>query len=104
MILNELNLLKEGEEYSFVKDLREGMAEGLRQPLADKIFATLPDHVFHDIKKPLEKEDEMHWHKYNPARANPNQNFFDMRRHEDYHRRQELKQNMREDISFHRLY
>ena len=83
-VIDELDVFKEGNNYSFVKDLREGFDDGLRTSAADKIFDTLPDHVFYDIKKPLEKTPEGIWNKYNPARPHPNSNFFDMRAHEDY--------------------
>jgi len=98
-------LLKKGENYSFVKDLREGYDDGLRLSLEEKIFNTLPNHVFHDIKVPIEKhEEEVYWHKYNPAKKNPNTNFFVMRANEDYFIRHKKKENIRENVSMHRRY
>lgn len=98
-------MLKKGEKYSFVKDLREAYDDGLRTSLEEKIFDTLPIHVFHDIKVPIEQEEpEVYWHKYNPAKKNPNTNFFVMRANEDYFSRQKKKENVRDNVTMHRLY
>lgn len=51
-MMEEMAIFKEGSKYSFVNDLREGFDDGLRKSAADKIFDTLPDHVFYDIKRP----------------------------------------------------
>ena len=51
----ELNIFKEDEEYNFVSDLKNAYAEHLEKSLSDKIFDTLPNHLFMDIKKPLQK-------------------------------------------------
>lgn len=100
----ELNIFTDGEDYSFVKDLRDGFADGLRESAADKIFKTIPDHVFWDIKKPLQEDLETYSNKYNPARKAPYDDFFDMRKHEAYQRRQREKRNLTENISFHKRY
>ena len=92
MLARELNLFQD-EEYSFTKDLREGYDAGLSTSAADKIFDTLPDHVFWDIKKPLQQEPEAHWNKYNHARATAGTNFFDMRNTDRYFRSQKIKDN-----------
>ena len=71
-MIDELAIFKDGSKYSFVHDLREGFDDGLRVSAADKIFDTLPDHVFYDIKKPAVQYAEIHRNKYNPARKDPN--------------------------------
>jgi len=48
----ELAVFQQGEKYDFVKDLKEAYRNSLAQTKEDRIFATLPDHVFWDIKKP----------------------------------------------------
>ena len=57
-VMEELGIFKSEDEYSFVKDIREAFDDGLRTSLKDKIFDTLPDHVFYDIKKPLAPDAE----------------------------------------------
>lgn len=104
MLAKELNIFQDGEDYNFVKDLRHGFDDGLRVSAADKIFATIPDHVFWDIKKPLQEDPETAENPYHPGRAVPYTDFFDMRRHEQYHIRQREKRNITENISFHKLY
>lgn len=84
MFADELDIFKVGEDYSFVKDLRDGFDEGLRSSAAEKIFATLPDHVFYDIKKPLNHDCQIFMNNYNPARKYYNSHFFDMRQTERY--------------------
>ena len=90
-LISEIHIFQDGQEYNFVEDLRSGFDEGLREPMAKKIFDTLPDHVFYDIKKPLIANDDSFWNKYNPARAHPNSSFFEMRSNADYHMRQTKK-------------
>lgn len=58
IMARELNIFTDGEDYNFVKDLRDGFADGLRESAAEKIFKTIPDHVFWDIKKPLQEDQE----------------------------------------------
>ena len=48
----ELSVFKEGEKYSYVKDLKEAYRHGLAKSSAEKIFDTIPDHAFWDIKVP----------------------------------------------------
>ena len=100
----ELDIFKAGEDYDFVKDLREGFADGLRESAADKIFKTIPDHAFWDIKKPIHEDPDTLQNPYNPARKYPYDSFFDMRKHEAYHKRQTDKRNIAENVSFYRRY
>ncbi len=48
----EFSVFKNGQEYDYVTDLRDGFKNSLKKPLARRIFETIPDHVFWDIKKP----------------------------------------------------
>jgi len=43
----------EGEDYSAVKDLHKAYSYELRRSEADRILEKIPDHVFWDVKKPL---------------------------------------------------
>jgi len=103
MMAKELNIFN-GEEYSFTKDLREGYDAGLSTSAADKIFDTLPDHVFWDIKRPLGKTPDTYWNQYNSARKIPNTNFFDMRNTERYFRMQKTHNNTIASVSYYRKY
>lgn len=49
----ELAIFGKGEKYDYVKDLKDAYKTSLAQTTEERIFATLPDHVFWDIKKPL---------------------------------------------------
>ena len=53
MLDRELGKFAKGEKYEFVKDLRKSYSQGLASSEAEKIFKTIPAHVFYDIKKPL---------------------------------------------------
>ena len=75
----ELSVFKEGQNYDYVKDLQDGFSKGLQTSTALKIFRTLPAHVFWDIKKPIDQEEQFNMNPYNPARKYPNENFFDIR-------------------------
>ena len=82
----ELGTFKEGEAYSFTKDLRKNMDDSLSKPLAAKIFSTIPAHHFHDIKKPLLKSQlaDVEFNRINPLREPAAENFFDQRRNEEW--------------------
>lgn len=49
----EFGVFKPGEKYSYVEDLRRGYQKSLHTSQRDRILATIPDHVFWDIKKPI---------------------------------------------------
>jgi hypothetical protein len=49
----EFSVFKDGEKYDFVKDMQLGFKNSLSKSKAQRIFETLPDHVFWDIKKPI---------------------------------------------------
>lgn len=72
----ELAVFQQGEKYDFVKDLKEAYRNSLAQTKEDRIFATLPDHVFWDIKKPQQKGHLLRKNRYNPFRGKEFENFF----------------------------
>jgi len=83
-IQEELSVFKEGEKYDFVKDMQNAFERGLSTPLADKILETIPEYVFWDIKRPINKEEEVMMNRYNPGRRVHVGNFFDARSWEEY--------------------
>jgi len=76
IISKEFNVFQEGEKYDYVKDMRHAYSEGLSKSLSEKIFETIPDYVFWDIKKPINMEQNYHIHRYNPARPLTETSFF----------------------------
>lgn len=48
----ELAVFKDGEKYDFVKDIKDAYKHQLSQTAEHRIFKTIPDHAFWDIKKP----------------------------------------------------
>lgn len=53
IIADELGVFKKDEEYDYVTDLRRNFDDVLAETKFDKIFKTIPEHVFWDIKRPL---------------------------------------------------
>ena len=82
--------------------MRNAYSPALQKSLGDKIFATIPDHVFWDIKKPIGMEENYHKHRYNPARPLAETSFFQMRKYEDWMHRRATKSNERNDISWYK--
>jgi hypothetical protein len=52
----ELSVFKEGEKYDYIKDIKDAYKNSLAKSQTQRIFETIPDHVFWDIKKPLKPE------------------------------------------------
>lgn len=102
---NEFAMFLKGEKYDYVTDLRRSLQDELATPLSAKIFKTIPEHVFWDIKKPrVGTESEYFSNPYNPSRKNPNINFFEMRKHEDWIKSRKEQRNLTAGISHHRNY
>ena len=82
----EFELFLKGEKYDFVTDLRKSFDEELSTSLESKILKTIPEHVFWDIKKPLfDHSSEWYYdNKINPARKSGRNNFFTMRKEEEW--------------------
>ena len=92
-------------KYDYVKDLKEAHQASLATNLEDKILDTIPEHVFWDIKKPLnQKKDLVVTNRYNPFRGREYESFFEMRDQEDYQERMETKRNINDSISMFRRY
>ena len=49
----EISVFANNEKYDFQKDLKEAYSASLKTTTEQKIFATLPDHVFWDIRDQL---------------------------------------------------
>jgi hypothetical protein len=84
--------------------LKDAYSEGLAKPAAQKIFSTIPDHVFWDIKKPVNSDETKITNPYNPFRKYPFESFFDLRDYEEYMNRRVEKNNLRDNISLYRRY
>jgi hypothetical protein len=53
VMMQEILVMKEGQEYNFSQDMKELFRNHLKENSEVKIFKTIPDHYFWDIKKPL---------------------------------------------------
>jgi hypothetical protein len=100
----EFSVFKNGEKYDYVKDLRNAFDQGLSKSTAQKIFETLPDHVFWDIKTPQVPDEQRFMNPYNTFRKYPNSNFFDIRETEAFMDRRLKKENHNDGISLYRRY
>lgn len=100
----EFSVFKNGEKYNFVKDMKDAFREGLSKTTAQKIFETIPDHVFWDIKKPLIPDQQKFMSPYNPFRKYPYSSFFDLKDYDEFTHRRSRKENLRDAISLYRRY
>lgn len=100
----ELAIFDKGEKYDYVKDLKDAHKQGLSQSLEAKIFATIPDHAFWDIKKPLQKGTYKRENRYNPFRGREYNDFFEMRDAEQYLDAHTLHRNLNNSVSKHQQY
>ena len=100
----ELSVFKANESYDYVRDMKDAYSESLSKSAAHRIFETLPDHVFWDIKKPQVPEEQKHMNPYNPFRKYPYSTFFEMRDFEEFMDRRHKKPNLRDNISLYRRY
>ena len=101
----ELAVFKTGEKYNFTKDMKDAYKSHLKLNLEDKIFKTIPDHYFWDIKKPNQKRSApIQQNRYNPFRGNEYDNFFEMVEHEEYMEEQMAHKNLNNSVSMFRKY
>ena len=100
----EFSVFKEGEQYSFVRDLKEAYAPGMERSAADRIFDTIPHHAFWDIKVPQTADPQKFMNPYNSFRQYPTSSFFDAREYEEFMDRRNRKQNLRDGVSTRRRY
>ena len=76
----DYRVFKDGEKYDYVTDMHRLYKESLSESLEDKIFKTLPSHVFHDIKKPrTDQYTPQGMSTYNPWKQKEFNNFFEAR-------------------------
>ena len=52
VLSKELGVFEQGEKYDYVKDMKHAYQNSLRTSTEAKIFATIPEHYFWDIKTP----------------------------------------------------
>jgi len=101
----EFSVFKEGEEeYDFVTDLHKAYDDDLSLSTAAKIFRTIPDHVFWDIKKPLKPEEQIVSNPYHPGRMYPWVNFFELVDYEESLDRKTRHPNLRDAQTLYRRY
>lgn len=106
ILAEELGVFKRDEEYDFVTDLRRNFSDSLAESRQSKIFKTIPDHVFWDIKKPLHRhlEKEFRVNEINPSREHYTRDFFDLRANEEWRNNRKTKRDFHQDISMFRRY
>jgi hypothetical protein len=100
----EFSVFKIGEKYDYVKDLRSAFEKDLQKTNAQKIFETIPEHVFWDIKTPLIRDQQRFMNPYNTFRKYPTSNFFDHRETEAFMDRRVKKDNLNDGVSLYRRY
>lgn len=83
----EFNVFKGNEKYDYVKDLTDAYKDSLSKSNAEKIFDTIPVHVFWDIKTPQVPDQQRFMNPYNSFRKYHVQSFFDHREYEEFHDR-----------------
>lgn len=92
------------KKYNFAEDLKKGYHRSLRTTTEQKIFDSIPDWVFWDIKTPMVKRPFIRRNKYNPFRGREYENFFDMRATEQHFHSQETADNRNPSVSIYRRY
>ena len=94
----ELGSFLDGK-YDYVRDLKDAYKASLKTTTEQKILATIPDHVFWDIKTPKKPLNLVRQNRYNPFRGREYSNFFEMRDSEEYMDSQENRNNRNASIS-----
>jgi len=100
----EFSIFKAGEKYDFPTDMKRAYSESLAKSSIMKIFETLPDHVFWDVKKPQMGTHQKYINPNNPFRQYPFDSFFDMLDNEAYNDRRNLKHNLNDATAIYRKY
>ena len=102
----ELGVFKYDEQYDFATDFRRNFDASLSESKIEKIFKTVPDHVFWDIKKPLKKhlETEIKKNPINPTREHYARDFFDLRANEEWRHNRDTKRDLYQSLSMFRRY
>ena len=93
--LRKMNIFHEDEEYNLVKDLQTGFKNTLGTTIENRMFDELPEHFFHDIKVPLQKDGSIvPINEANPSRPVQFHNFFDWRENYEYFHRRNKQDNL----------
>ena len=100
----EFSIFKGDKRYDFVEDIKDALSESLSKCTAERIFNTLPNYFFWDIKRPNRPDNLDYKNQYNPARKVPFDSFFDMRQQEEFFDRRQIKMNLIDSVSTHRKY
>jgi len=103
MVAKELGVFEENE-YNFTRDLKSAYRRSLKSSTEAKIFDTIPDHYFWDIKAPQMHKDVVRKNRYNPFRGREFSDFFEMRGSERYMQRIHMKTNLNDSTSIYRRY
>ena len=102
ILAREFDTFAQGEKYDYVTDLSRTFGSNMAMSTTQKAFKRLPKHVFWDIKKPVHEEiREIPVNPWNPSRAYPHKNFFDMRNHEDWLETRIAQRNINNTVSRH---
>ena len=100
----EFSVFKEGNNYNYVKDLKDAFSVSMAKPRSLQILETIPDHAFWDIKTPTYKPEDIKVNPYNPFRKYPFESFFDFRDYEEYMDRRRIKNNLTDGLTLNRRY
>lgn len=86
--------------------MKDAFAGGLKKSAVQKIFDTIPEHVFWDIKIPHNTggSEQRYMNPYNSFRKYPVESFFDAQATEEYMDRRTKKNNLVDGISTYRRY
>ncbi len=84
MVNNKLGVVKEGEEYSYIEDMRDAYRNSLSTSLVDQIFEKIPDHAFYDIKTPQKERKRQELNRFNPSKPKNAYTFFEARKNAEY--------------------
>lgn len=75
VIAKELGIFKE-DDYNFAKDLKHAYHRSLKTTTEQKIFDSIPDHYFWDIKASQFTKPYIRKNRYNPYRGREHESFF----------------------------
>ena len=103
-MVKELAIFDEGEEYSYSKDMKHAYQYSMKTNTETKIFDTLPEHIFWDIKTPQRPNPHIRLNRYNPFRGREFENFFELRKSEEYLDGQKNKRNLNDSVTHYRKY
>lgn len=84
--------------------MKDAFAPHMKKSTAQKIFQTIPEWYFWDIKEPKDHVGEKIMNEYNPFRKYHTESFFDARDFEEYVERRVKKNNLADGVSLYRRY